>query len=654
MAAKALLVDGLERLAGLQLDLKSYRTLIIWDAFSLDPKIKNHLIECDIIYLPMLINQKGQELHDEYVTWVANASFHSPNKKRNIKLFEIADNRSIWWGSLVNEKCNLVKSPNIQTTIKIMALYKFVDFSKISTLDLCIFSRTNYLSHIQDICRMKGVEIVDLSSSRQSRFAYLCCMLNAYKIRSFYVYCLGMLWLSRSLLASRFIHNSELSKSSLLPNINSKSIFIGYTTGLQNSEYKSGIMTRNTYWGGLPGRINEVQTKSCWVYIYVRDSFFRRLADASKYIANINSFSPNQSHVILNQLFTLRLFLKASLIMVRMFFRLSCISQREALPEWHGIRINDLHYHDYICSAFGVVAAKNIYYQLLFDKLFSLIGHQDNLVYLQENMEWEFSALQSARSFNVGRIIGFPHTTVSFWDLRYSYARNHKDTNLPLPDCIGVSGNLVRKSLIEKNSFIAKRLVDVEALRYTSLMQSNSLPGCNRADHLKGNNICVLGTIVETETISLLYFVKETLWHLRNLGVGPNCTIKFHPLCDLTPLANKLFGASVSIEYSTMDVALQRASIVICGLQTSSCIDAVVRGLKVFVFLDESSLIVNPLYNTGIAEFVSSPKDVAFKIQELARDRFPLSLSIPEPKDFFSLDPSLSLWLKLLCDESGA
>ena len=97
-----------------------------------------------------------------------------------------------------------------------------------------------------------------------------------------------------------------------------------------------------------------------------------------------------------------------------------------------------------------------------------------------ENTDWEFLFVQNWRLASLGTLIGVPHTSIRFWDLRYFYD-TRSFLQLPFPDLIAVMA-LTPPSYVLESGYKDYQLVEVEALRYMYLSSYSS------TQHLSNNS----------------------------------------------------------------------------------------------------------------------------------------------------------------------
>ena len=98
---------------------------------------------------------------------------------------------------------------------------------------------------------------------------------------------------------------------------------------------------------------------------------------------------------------------------------------------------------DWRNSMFGPAAVSNCLFINLLERTLKRLPHQELGVYLLENQPWERAFVHAWKAAGHGRLVGVPHSTVLYWDLRYffdprSYRRTGKN-DLPLPDQVALN-----------------------------------------------------------------------------------------------------------------------------------------------------------------------------------------------------------------------
>ena len=79
-------------------------------------------IEKDNIFsLPQLIDKEKKHLRSKYLELIYDWGELRIDGKRLVDCLEIRPNFSYWWMTLLSEKCNAIKSPQIDNAIKLLA-----------------------------------------------------------------------------------------------------------------------------------------------------------------------------------------------------------------------------------------------------------------------------------------------------------------------------------------------------------------------------------------------------------------------------------------------------------------------------------------------------------------------------------------------------
>ena len=105
--------------------------LLIWDLESKSNDSKFDVIywnsyeesESDKLFsIPSIVEENAEYLKSKYLSLIYDFGEAKVNGKRIIDHLMIRQNFSYWWMTLFAEKCNFIKSPQIDNIIKLMAL----------------------------------------------------------------------------------------------------------------------------------------------------------------------------------------------------------------------------------------------------------------------------------------------------------------------------------------------------------------------------------------------------------------------------------------------------------------------------------------------------------------------------------------------------
>ena len=156
-------------------------------------------------------------------------------------------------------------------------------------------------------------------------------------------------------------------------------------------------------------------------YIYSQKSSNSMFKKSNYLIKRFRNNSDNDNHVILDQFLTLKIFsttLGKWLLSVQFYF----LHKKQFSNFWNDNNSEwlwPIFESDWKNSWVGHVVMQNLIWIFLFDKALSQLPYQRKGLYLQENQNWERIFIYTWKKSGHGQIVGVPHSTISFWDLRY-------------------------------------------------------------------------------------------------------------------------------------------------------------------------------------------------------------------------------------------
>ena len=107
-------------------DITEHR-LLIWDAVDNLPSVKDDVVfwrsyntlESETIFsIPKLVEENADKLREKYLALIHDLGESKIKGRRVVDHLEIRPGFSYWWMTLLAEKCNFAKSPQIDNTIK--------------------------------------------------------------------------------------------------------------------------------------------------------------------------------------------------------------------------------------------------------------------------------------------------------------------------------------------------------------------------------------------------------------------------------------------------------------------------------------------------------------------------------------------------------
>ena len=253
--------------------------------------------------------------------------------------------------------------------------------------------------------------------------------------------------------------------------------------------------------------------KTNWLHLFVPDKTVPT-ARKAKAIRAFNRQSRNlQTHVTLGSFLTLNVAIKT----LRDWWRLrsawkSCRQVLKANPG--GQKFLPLMTHDWKSSFLGKDAMSNLLTLNLFEEALVQLPRQKKGVFLQENQGWEYGFIHAWRNVGHEELIGFPHSSVRFWDFRYSFDESYSQDNshyaVPIPDYIIANGPAADQGL-RSAGYPPSMLVQAEALRYIFL------DNFERANLSKETNVSfdvlIVGDYSSHHTYQQLRLLEQSFTH---------------------------------------------------------------------------------------------------------------------------------------------
>ena len=395
---------------------------------------KYEVLEFDKVYsILQLVEENSEQLKLQYLALIYELGESKFNGKRVIESLEVRPGFSYWWMTLLTEKCNLAKSPQIDSAIKLMAFKKWLENKDYNHIKL-VSTNVQLAEAVSLIASKLQIDFEWKKARReQSRKSFV----RRTSDRLPY-YVQGLVWLIQHLIthwALKGVGVKEWKKTK------GKTTFISYLFNLNSDSVKTGHF-KSRHWTALPQLLEECKIESNWLHIYVKDAVLKNSKEAKNLINQFNqSHVKSQVHVTLHSFLSFKVILSAIwdwFKMVRLSKSLGVSLQKNSGSYWPFLK------KDYFSSMAGSTLMCNMLYLNLFQSAMMSLPHQKRGVYLKENQGWEFGFIHSWRAAkHSNNLIGAPHTPSKFWDLRLyfdkrSYERPDTIYNLPLPDYVGM------------------------------------------------------------------------------------------------------------------------------------------------------------------------------------------------------------------------
>ena len=587
------------------------------------------------VSIPQLVEEHADVLRKRYLAWIYEIGETVVRGKRVVDQMQFRPFFSVWWMSLLTEKCNFAKSPQINDAVRLMAFTDWIDTK--NTERIILVSPNAALAEcLQRWCSRKRVGFEwrrlmnkNISTSRLRRlYTKLPYALQA------------LIWVVYQFQSRRVLRSvgQKLWRQS-----QGKIIFVSYLFNLVPRSASQGVF-ESGYWGNLPETLRKKGVKTNWLHIYIKDSLLPTAKNAAEQIRLFNQRGAGiENHVTLDTFFSLSVFGRVLLDWFCLLRNGLALRMQANMPTLDELHLWPLFKDDWKNSVFGVASMRNALSLNLFESALREISKQRIGVYLLENQGWESGMLHAWKSNQHGQIVGCAHSTVRYWDLRYFYDSRSfcstKPNPMPLPDRVAVNGPVAREVYLA-GGCLGEELVEVEALRYLHLGKIDNKQIVSKSSSGKPSRVLILGDYLASNTSLQMKLLQQIADDLSNIEL----TMKPHPACpivaaDYPQLKFKLSDQSISDLLGHFDIAYTSSV-------TSAAVDAYSAGLQVISVLNPTTLNLSPLRGVAGVRFVSSA--------EMLRDAL---LAVPSRKgsihdrvNYFNVDSSLPRWQALLKD----
>ena len=429
-----------------------------------------------------------------------------------------------------------------------------------------------------------------------------------------------------------FIH-----RSNALKNVGDV-MFFDVLVHLDKQAFNDGRFHSN-YWTNLVNKLNKSGIKSTWAHLFFKHPAVASLSEAQK-LTNRFTFSSGgkEFHTLIERPLTVKMLGS----IVSDFFKIRCSINKlrgisEIRPVFSDMDLWPFHENEWRRSLCGSETIDTCIKLSCFNSLLSKLPKQRLGIYISENQPWEMALIFAWKFHGHGHLIGSPHTTIRYWDLRYFHdprSYNIKKMNdMPMPDFLAVNGPVTRKKMVA-NNYPIKNLVKVEALRFLHL---NALHRNIKSNNLKlPLRVLVCGDFLQKTNLTILNWLEQVV---HSLPPDTEYLFKPHPaypfnLSHFTKIKFVVTNSSLSSLVGVCDLALT-------SVITSAAVDLYCLGIPVIQVLEGGCLNTSPLrgLNTLI---VKNPQELieAFIFSKKLRNN--------NVKQFFYMNNKMSDWNKIL------
>ena len=615
-------------------------TLLIWDGDEPLPqgdwinifwKDYKNSVGLEEISIPLLVEEQADLLKKRLLTWLHELGETHINGKCLIDYLKLRVGFSYWWMTLLAEK-SYAKSPRFYDVARLFVLENLI---KTNQSRLIIFASHDRVlaTTIKQLCTNLGVNFKwhKFETPREQ----VTLVRRLYRS-------LPYLFQSMVSFAKYFLQRWPLKKLNKYFSAPFKSeiIFVDYFAHLEKKALTTGKFSSN-YWSTLLNSLSINNKATHWLHHYVQHQAVSTSQKATVLIAQFNDNSGGkQRHNFIDGLINLSVICSV----LRDYLRLT----------WINIQLRQIKYHfqpldscidfwplfkiDWQKSLRGPVAIENCVALNLLEKWMKQLPQQPLGVYLQENQSWEMALIYAWRASNHGKLIGVPHATVRYWDLRYfydsrSYLRKHPNS-LPMPDQVAVNGPVALTAYLD-GGYPAGQLTEVEALRYLYLQNKKIWRDRTRAV-LSVIRVLICGDMLPAVTHQMISWLQNAA---DNLPINTKFTLKPHPACMVDagyPLLQ------IQMTDAPLVDLLMECDVVFTSNITSASVDAYSFGLPVIQVLDGNTFNMSPLRGLENVTYVTNSQELGEALRNISNQEHRIT------EEYFYLDTELPRWKKLL------
>ena len=606
-------------------------TTVLWRSFS-------EAATPAVVSIPSLIEENADVLRKRYLAWIYELGEFQVQGRSLVNHLQLHPGVSYWWMTLLAEKCNFAKSPQIDDAIRLMVFTDWATGRSISTITLAS-ANPALAKCVELLCSKLGMTFKwQRQPKRTVRVSWVRRVYQS----------LPLTLQALAALTKYSVDHFPLIGVGLKEwqQTNGQITFVSYFLNLVPDAAKAGRY-ESRYWAHLP---NNLRTEGCitnWLHLYVEDPFSPSAIDAADTISRFNNAGQGkQIHTTLETFLTFPVILKT----LRDWRRLARIGRRLqrsiSATSSEGLVIWPLFSEDWRQSTGGVTAIKNVLYFNLFESAIRFLPKQRVGVYLQENQGWELGLIQAWKAAGQRRLIGCPHSTVRFWDLRYFFdprSYNRVGNNpLPLPNHIAINGKAATEAYLV-GGYPEDDLVQVEALRFLHLDSACAQLKQDFSESKQCLRLLVLGDYLLRNTRLQMRLLEQAS---KSFPMGMVITVKPHPACPIR--ASDYPGLRLTVVMEPIEELLAECDLAYASSVTSAAVDAYCAGVPVVSVLDPNTLNLSPLRGCVGAFSVSTPEELVHVLTS-AMSTFRSAETKPP---FFTIDSTLPRWRKLLVSDS--
>jgi surface carbohydrate biosynthesis protein (TIGR04326 family) len=589
----------------------------------------NGLFESDNVHpLIKIIEDNGDFYKNRYIDWVYNVANSNFKNKSIINYFEINENFSYWWLMPISEK-SIWKSPQIFDIIKLMLIEDIILTAPPKNL---IFKIDNLEIHkiLSNFCKARNISYLWEISLKKK------ILLNIhfiYKVLS--PFFLGVLsFINFIIINFSFFFSKKYNWKT------SYSIFFcSYFFNLDQHELENNNYV-SKYWDDLQKKINSYNINTNWLHIYIKNKVTPNIKSAFQ-IQRIFNKKKTETHNFIFSFLSPKVVLDVLSTFIKInLFRIPLNTKKEIFNTLNSeMNFWPLLQKEWYHSFLGPIAVSNIFNHHLLKYAIKSVPRQTLGFYIFEDQSWERSFVFFWKKYGHSELNGVAHSTVRFWDLRYStdsrlISPNLVQCPLPFPNYILLNGINAIKNYKSANHFV-NLIRECEAIRFINISE-NAIN--KQVTSKKIINLLILGDYIN-ESSNYILSLLDKATHKLNFNI--EYTYKPHP-GNINKI-NKFSNFEFIITNEPLNKIINSYDLVFASNETSAAIDAYFSNTTLIIALDDNRLNLSPLRNEKNVSFISNFEELAFAINNYININ-----NLCQPKNYFFLNKDLPRWEKIL------
>jgi surface carbohydrate biosynthesis protein (TIGR04326 family) len=600
----------------LNIDVNLNSVIILWN--------KSKHENSNFFSLPLFVEENAEFYKTKFLEWISALSRSKVNSKNLEAYYEINKGLSFFWLTSLGQRCNIIESSQINTAIKLLALEDVFKKHQFDEVEL-ISEDIGLINTLRDFCFNNNLKFTQP-------------LFKNYKLKISSIFYIPQFLISISYLVYFILIRWLRYKKPKIKQENSSVIFFDMFINIKKQNDDSQYFDSH-YWTILPKMLQTMSIPVTWTHFFYRHKAIPNIRIAEQIKIKLNAISSIQNHSIIDSFLSFKIIFSAFFQYVKIYSKTLMIWDKKNLfNQKHitGFNFFFLFRNEFFDSCYGVDAIRTSLYFSLIDNYLSKISFKKVGFYIQENQPWETILLNVWKKYNHGVIIGIPHSTVRYWDLRYFYDSSIYNKQIlqyfPLPDFIAVNGPVAEQNL-KFNQASLTMVKQVEALRYLHLKSHKASNNSTK----KVKKILMCGDFLSSTNKKMISCLKEAVGLLNSTI---SISVKPHPG---TPIPVSFYNNfEVTIRTEALQDLINEFDLIFTSNISSSAVDVYISGKFLVQFIDWKYFNMSPLRGVYGIPYVSTAQEFVSIINEgcLNSEDF--------KQDFFFTDTNLVKWNQLI------